>query len=290
VQETSRGDVLMTRYDDVISEEVANQSGITQFKDIKLVALDLDGTTLDDELRISQRTIEAIKDLINRGIYVTFVSGRTYRAAEYVRKNILIDIPVVAYNGAKVVIPSKDEVYSIKIPLGEAMKIIKFGEEKGMYVKVYIDDVLHVKEDDQASKAFSISNGIEYKVVGKLSENINEDVNMIVMYFNEHTNEGIADMLKDVDVTITMSTDNSIDVIPKGVSKDKGLKLVADHLNINRDKILAVGNSMNDIEMLRFAGIGIAMKNADSGLLKQWDNVSEFTNNEEGVYHILKHI
>jgi 5-amino-6-(5-phospho-D-ribitylamino)uracil phosphatase len=267
-----------------------NQIEINQFKNIKLVALDLDGTLLNDDLKISQRTIEAIKDLINRGVYVAFVSGRTYRAAEYVRKNILIDIPVVAYNGGKVVIPSKDEVYSVKIPLCEAMKVIKFGEEKDMYVKVYIDDVLYVREDDEASKAFSISNGIEYKVVGKLSESINEDANMIVMYFNEHVNGEFDDKLKDTDVTITMSTTDSIDIIPKGVSKDKGLKLVADHLNINRDEILAVGNSMNDIEMLTFAGIGIAMKNADPKLLKIWNNVSEYTNNEDGVYHILKHI
>lgn len=47
---------------------------------------------------------------------------------------------------------------------------------------------------------------------------------------------------------------------------------------------------MNDIEMLKFARVGIAMKNADSKLLKQWDNVFEYTNNEEGVYHILKNI
>ncbi len=83
--------------------ELAKTINENKFKNIKLVALDLDGTTLDDELKISQRTIEAIKDLINRGIHVAFVSGRTYRAAEYVRKNILIDIPVVAYNGGKVV-------------------------------------------------------------------------------------------------------------------------------------------------------------------------------------------
>jgi Cof subfamily protein (haloacid dehalogenase superfamily) len=261
-----------------------------RFKDIKLVALDLDGTLLDDDLKISKRAIEAIKDLMNRGIHVAFVSGRTYRAVELVRKSALVDVPVVAYNGGKVVIPSKDEVYSVKIPLEEALKIIRYGEKRDLYVKVYIDDILYVREDDEASKAFSITNGIEYKVVGTLSENIKEDVNMIVIYFKEHKDEFMDEELKGIDVAVTASMTRSIDVIPKGVSKDKGLKLVADHLNIKREEILAVGNSLNDIEMLKFAGMGIAMKNSDHRLLKQWNEVSEYTNNEDGVYHILKQI
>jgi Cof subfamily protein (haloacid dehalogenase superfamily) len=282
------GGMQMISDKDMKFKETRNTSD--QFKKIKLIALDLDGTLLDDDLRVSKRTIEAIKELVCRGINVTFVSGRTYRAAEYIREHVLLDIPVVAYNGGKVVIPSKDEVYSEKIPVAEAMKIIRYGEEKNLYVKVYIDDILYVKEDDEASKAFSISNSIEYRVVGKLSENIDKDINMIVMYYDETIHGDIAEDLKDINVTITMSTINSIDVIPKGISKDKGLKLVADHLNIKRDEILAVGNSMNDLEMLKYAGIGIAMKSSDLKLLEKWNNISEYTNNEEGVYHILKQI
>lgn len=261
-----------------------------RFKNIKLVALDLDGTLLNDDLKISQRTVEAIKDLQNRGIQVAFVSGRTYKAVELVRKTALVDVPVVAYNGGKVVIPTLDEVYSVKIPLSEALRIIRYGEERDYYVKVYIDDILYVREDDEESKAFSITNGIEYKVVGKLSDNIKEDVNMIVIYFKEHRDEFMDEELRNIDVAITASMTRSIDVIPKGVSKDKGLKLVADHLNVKREEILAVGNSLNDIEMLKFAGIGIAMKNSDQRLLRQWENISEYTNNEDGVYHILKQI
>lgn len=261
-----------------------------RFKNIKLVALDLDGTLLNDDLKISQRTVEAIKDLQNRGIHVAFVSGRTYKAVELVRKTALVDVPVVAYNGGKVVIPTLDEVYSVKIPLSEALRIIRYGEERDYYVKVYIDDILYVREDDEESKAFSITNGIEYKVVGKLSDNIKEDVNMIVIYFKEHRDEFMDEELRSIDVAITASMTRSIDVIPRGVSKDKGLKLVADHLNVKREEILAVGNSLNDIEMLKFAGIGIAMKNSDQRLLRQWENISEYTNNEDGVYHILKQI
>jgi 5-amino-6-(5-phospho-D-ribitylamino)uracil phosphatase len=260
------------------------------FKNVKLIALDLDGTLLDDRLDVSQRTKKTIIDLVRRGICVALVSGRTYKATEFIRERLEVDIPVIAYDGGKVVIPDKDEIFCAKISLNEALKVIKYGEERDLYVKVYIDDVLYIKEPDKESLSFSKSRNINYKVVGKLSENIKQDVNMIVIYYNEDINGVIDEKLKDIDATITTSVSNSIDAIPKGISKEEGLKMLADHLNIERENILAVGNSLNDLEMLRYAGIGFAMKNSDKSLLTKWDNVSQYTNNEEGVYHIIKQI
>lgn len=260
------------------------------FKNVKLVALDLDGTLLDDHLDVSLRTKETIKNLVNRGIFVALVSGRMLKAAELVSRKLEMDIPIVAYNGAKVFIPEKEEIYCKKIPLSEALKVIKYGEERDLYVKVYIDDVLYIKEPDNESIAFSKSRNIDYKVVGKLSENIKEDVNMIVIYYKENRNGVIDEKLKDINVTVTTSLSNSIDVVPKETSKDKGLLMLAEYLSIKRENILAIGNGINDLEMLEYAGIGIAMKNSEQFVLDRWDNISEYTNNEEGVYHIIKQI
>lgn len=260
------------------------------FKNVKLVALDLDGTLLDDHLEVSLRAKETIKNLVNRDIYVALVSGRMLKAAELVSSILELKLPIVAYNGAKVFIPGKEEKFSKKIPLSEALKIIKYGEERDLYVKVYIDDVLCIKEPDKESLAFSKSRNIDYKVVGKLSENIKEDVNMIVIYYKEDRNGVIDEKLKDIDVTVTTSMPSSIDVVPRNISKDKGLMILAEHLNIKSENILAIGNGLNDLEMLKYAGIGIAMRNSEKCLLDKWDNVSEYTNNEEGVYHVIKQI
>ncbi len=259
-------------------------------KNIELIAIDIDGTLLDSKLQVSQKTKDKIRELVDRGVYVTLVSGRTFKATEFIRQRLEVDIPIVAYNGGKVVYSEDEEAFSAKIPLTEAIKIIKYGEERNLYVKVYIDDVLYTKEPDEKSLAFSVSNNIDYKVVGKLSENIHEDVNMIVAYYNEDIHGVIDKKLKDIKVTITTSVSNSIDVIPEGISKDKGLKMIAEHLNVRRDNILAIGNSLNDLDMLRYAGIGIAMKNSDISLLKKWKNISQYTNDEEGVYRIIKDI
>lgn len=260
------------------------------FKNVKLVALDIDGTLLDDHLDVSQRTKKTIKDLVNGGILVAFVSGRMLKAAELISHKLELDIPIVAYNGGKVFIPKKSEIFCEKIPLAEALKVIKYGEERDLYVKVYIDDVLYIKEPDKESLAFSKTRNIDYKVVGKLSENIKEDVNMIVVFYKENRNGVLDEKLKGINVTFTTSMSGSIEAIPKGISKEKGLIILAEHLKIKRENILAIGNGLNDLEMLSYAGIGIAMKNSERDLLKEWDNVSEHTNNEEGVYHIIKQI
>lgn len=264
--------------------------GKYDFKNIRLVALDLDGTLLDDHLNISQRTKETIINLFNRGINVALVSGRPYKAVEFVRDRLEVDAPIVAYNGGMVITPGKNEIFSTKIPLKEALKVIRYGEEKELYVKVYIDDILYVKEPDEKTIVFSKTRNINYKVVGKLSDNIKEDVNMIVMYYDEDINGVIDEKLNEVGATITTSGSKSIDVIPKGISKEKGLRIIAENLNIERENILAMGNSLNDIEMLKYVGIGIAVKNSDISLLRKWDNICDFTNNEEGVYHIINQI
>ncbi len=255
---------------------------------VRLVALDIDGTLIDDDLEVSENAVSAINGLIKRGIRVALVSGRTWKAAEHIRQKLGVEIPVVCYNGAKVVIPAIDHDFTTKIPLAEARKIIAYGEERELYTKMYIDDVLHIKEPDEKSLAFCRNSHIDYKVVGKLSENVHEDVNMIVVYYKEDHYGVIDEKLREIDVTVTTSISNSIDVIPKGISKERGLRLVAEHLGIKSSEILAMGNSLNDIEMLRYAGIGIAMKNGDVSLLSKWSNVSEHTNNEDGVYHVLK--
>ena len=76
----------------------------------------------------------------------------------------------------------------------------------------------------------------------------------------------------------------------EGCNKGKALEVLANHLGVQREDILAAGNALNDLEMLEFAGTGIAMKNADANLLSVWEHISEYTNNEEGVYEIIKEL
>lgn len=258
-------------------------------KKIKLVAIDIDGTLLDSEENISKNTKEIIRELNNNGRQIVLSTGRTFLSAYNIMKKLSLDIPIVSYNGGLVYIPSKGQIFSVKMPIDIGKKVIKFGEDKGLYIKVYIDDVLYVKDNDPVSVDFSRRHGIRYEAVGRLTDKINKDINMIVI-FAEEKYDHVPEYFDDFDIAITASTPYCMEFLPKGISKATGLEKVLDYLEISRDEVLAIGNGINDYEMIKYAGLGIAMKNSDEKLLDKWDKVSEFTNDEEGVYHILKRL
>lgn len=257
-------------------------------KQIKLIALDIDGTLIDDNFNVSNNTIEAIKSLIDKGIYVALATGRAHRAADNVRKQTGIDLPILSHNGGKIILANGKEVSNIKLPISMVKNIIRYSEENEIYIKIYVDDIFYVNVENEITKYFAKNHGLEYKVVNKLSEDIIEDCNMVLLIYDKPVDIGERNRFKDLNLNITMSTPRALEFIPSGVSKGNGLKKLAEILNIDRKEVLAVGNSLNDLSMLEFAGTGIAMKNSDENLLKQWNNVSKFTNNEEGVYNILK--
>lgn len=258
--------------------------------DFKLIALDMDGTLLDDNSDFSNKLALKLKELKERDICVVFATGRTYKSAENVMKRMRISAPVIASNGSKVVLPETGELYNKKIPLNDARTIFNFVNKKALHSVAFVGSVMHVEKPDKHLIQFAKDHGIGCKVIGNLAENLAEDVNLIFSIYSEPVKINFNEVLNGTKVSITQSIPNSYEFMAEGCNKGRALHVLANHLGVRQDEILAVGNALNDLEMLEFAGKGIAMKNSDPGLLKLWDNVSEFTNNEEGVYEIISQI
>ncbi|HLR33920.1 MAG TPA: Cof-type HAD-IIB family hydrolase [Tissierellales bacterium] len=257
---------------------------------IKLVAIDIDGTLIGDDFKIGLKTERKIRKLIDKGILVTLVTGRTYTASKQFSDILGIDIPLVVYNGGIIAnSETKDILYEKKIPLEESKNIIKFAEDRGIYVKAYIDDILYIEKMDERTRNFIEHHEVKWVELGQsLSEKLPAGANMIVTISEETDMKELYNKIKTKNSVKTMSTQNSIEYIPKNVSKGEGVKYLARKYNINRDEILAIGNSLNDLAMIEYAGIGVAMKNSDPMLLDRWNNISEYSNNEDGVYYVLE--
>ena len=262
-----------------------------QVSSYKLVALDMDGTLLDDNLKISARNKEKILRLVKEGIHVVLATARTFKAASYYAKELGLDIPIITYNGSliKEVITGK-VIYSKQIINSAAKEILTIGEKLNVYTKVYINDVLYVEGEAEEAVSFSQKHRISYKVIGKLSENINDDPYMIV--FKDHKekiNKAIEYLNNSISLPIsfTLSTLNSLEVMDKGVSKATALECLTNELGIDRNEVIAIGNSLNDYEMISWAGLGVAMKNSDKQLLDKWDIISQYDNNKDGISHVL---
>lgn len=253
-----------------------------------MIAIDIDGTLLDDDLNISDKTSKKIRELKGKGIEVVLATGRTYKSANNIMNQLGIKTPTITENGSRVTIPSKGDVYKKSIPIKDALEVIKFAEKENHYIKIYTDSELYVKEIDEYSSEFTKAHGIELKEIGKLSENINRDVDMIVLILDKIYKGELDKEIEKLNVDVTMSGRHSLEFVPKGTTKANALKFLAKELDIKREDILAIGNGLNDFEMIEYAGIGIAMKNSDPNLLDKCKEVSEFDNNEEGVYNIIK--
>src|SRR5699024_3310205 len=142
---------------------------------------------------------------------------------------------------------------------------------------------------DERTRNFIEHHEVKWVELGQsLSEKLPAGANMIVTISEETDMKELYNKIKTKNSVKTMSTQNSIEYIPKNVSKGEGVKYLARKYNINRDEILAIGNSLNDLAMIEYAGIGVAMKNSDPMLLDRWNNISEYSNNEDGVYYVLE--
>lgn len=259
-------------------------------RDIKLVAVDIDGTLIDDNHNISKNTIDIIRRLKEKGTEISLVTGRAHISAQKIMNQIGINLPIISHNGGKVALESGKIITNEKFPISLVEKVLEYGEKNKRYMKIYIDDLFYVNFDNEATRRFSKEHNIDYKLVRNFSMEIIEDINLLIIYYDREISKEDLGKFGHLDLEITTSMPRVIEFIPKGISKASGLKELKKHLDIKKENILAIGNGFNDLSMLEFAGTGIAMKNSDLLLLNNFKNVSEFSNNEEGVYRILREL
>lgn len=259
-------------------------------KDIKLVCIDIDGTLIDNNHKVSQNTIEIIKHLKKRDVEISLVTGRAYAGAKKIIDQIELDLPIICHNGGKVVLEGGKTIRNKKFPISHVKEALEHGEKNGFYMKVFIDDTFYTTLDNELTKRSAINHNMKYKIINSFIKDVEDEINLFIMFCNREVSEEDLIKFKSIDVEVTTSMPRVIELLPKGVSKAWGLEELKDYLNIDRKEILAIGNGFNDLSMLEFAGRGIAMKNSDPLLLANFNTVSKFTNNEEGVYEILKEL
>jgi Cof subfamily protein (haloacid dehalogenase superfamily) len=257
----------------------------------KLIAIDLDGTLLNDNHEISLLNKMAIRKVLNRGIQVTLVTGRVYKSAVYYAEELGLDSFLVLCNGALIKNREAEVLYASRLDMALTGKLLEFAERNRVYIKVYIDDTLFIKEETEEARNFSKVHRIQYKAVGDLSAYIEKEPDLIVF---KGLSENITKLSKELrtefgeNISITQSFPTSLELMARHVSKREALIRLAEYLGVKREEVLAIGNSLNDLEMLEWAGQGVAMSNSYPLLKNRWHTVSRYDNNHDGVAHILE--
>ena len=258
----------------------------------KLVAVDMDGTLLTPKLEISRDTVETINKVIEKGVIFTLSTGRMYLAAMPFANMLNLDVPIITCNGALTKCSKTGKVYDTKIIAKKhSSEIIKYCEKAGISVSIYREDDIYIKKDSenldihlqldharpQIVKDFdSLLSGSIIKIMFNSSDKYNLELHTRKLY----------ELYKEK-LNFYFSLPYFVEIVHKDANKRNALENLAHKFNIKREEIIAIGDNFNDMDMIEYAGLGVAMGNAPDYLKDAADLVTH-SNDEDGVRHILE--
>ncbi|MCL4425368.1 MAG: Cof-type HAD-IIB family hydrolase [Firmicutes bacterium] len=259
---------------------------------IKLIALDMDGTLLNRNLIIPQRSLAAIAAALSQGIKVTIATGRMFCSAQpYARRLGLGDIPLVTYNGGLIKTAETGQtLFHLPVPQDLAREVVKFALARGIYIHYYLDDQVLVPEVNGKSRLYYEISQIEPIPVGDLLKALSGNPTKLLIIEDGEKMPGITRELNQEfgdRFYLTASYPFFLEIMHRDISKARSLSLVAGHLGIEREDVLAIGDSYNDLEMLEYAGLGVAIKGAPREVQAVADYVPR-ADGEEGVAEAIE--
>lgn len=254
-----------------------------------LIVLDLDGTLLTDEKVISTHTKNVLHRARQAGHEVMIATGRPYRATGMYYKELGLQTPVVNFNGAFVHHPLSAQWKTIHEPIQlgvvkEVVDAIEHYEVKNVLAEVLDEVYLHY-HDEKIMDAFAF--GDPQFTTGDLRKYLKHDPTSMLIHAEEHRVDEIRKHLQDVHAEVIDHRRwgapwHVIEIVKSGLNKAVGIQPIADYLNIPKHRIIAFGDEDNDLEMIEYAGTGVAMGNAIAPL-KSIANEITGTNNEDGI-------
>jgi Cof subfamily protein (haloacid dehalogenase superfamily) len=259
---------------------------------VRAVAMDLDGTVLDETFQPSLRTAEAIAAAEATGIACLIATGRMFISARRVAEKLGIRRPIVCYQGALVADPVTGEILvhrPIEAPLArELLRAIP--EEHARRSNLYIDDELYVWEENEATRRYSEVAGVQMHIVGPLADWIEQPTTKIVTVGLPEAMDALRDDLQPrfgSRAFIAKSLPYFLEFAAPGVSKASGLALIAERLGFTAEDAVAVGDAENDREMVAWARWGLAVANASEHLRGEADAVIPSVH-DDGVAQLLE--
>lgn len=258
---------------------------------IKLVAVDMDDTLLDDTLQVSQRTCEAIGKAQEQGVIVTIATGRMFSSVVPFAKQLNIQVPVISYNGGMVRHPvSKEMVFHQSLDENSAGKIVEIFRERGWYLQSYMNDELYVVERCEKARFYENLLGIRAVVMGDEFYAMKHEPTKMLSLAEPHEIKEIQKIVdKELGTKIFSTTSKAhfLEITHPKVNKGHALAVLAEKLMIRQDEIMTIGDSNNDYPMIEYAGFGIAMGNA-SDRIKKIAQAITADNNHHGVAEAIE--
>lgn len=260
----------------------------------ELIVLDLDGTLTNSKKEISPKTKEALMKIQEEGVRVVLASGRPTPGVLPLAKELQLEKYggyILSFNGGKIIqIKTGRVIYDAAIPeylvseIYEASKLYRTG------IITYTDKEILAGSpiDPYIEKEVSIIK-IPCRQPENFVEEINFDVNKFLLTGEDSHMEKVVEKLQERfgrALNIFRSEPYFIEVMPPNIDKAYSLSKLLDYLNYSRKQMICCGDGYNDISMLRYAGLGVAMSNAQPEVKAEADYIT-LSNDEDGIAHVI---
>lgn len=276
----------------------------------KAIFLDMDGTMLNNHNRVTENTKKVIDQIRESGIYVFIVTGRGKNEIfQTAPEGFTVD-GVISSNGMTGYIGER-KLFEHILPFDVVEAIVELAQDNQIYYELFPTEGSQIVErQDEPTLLAEMEQPMPDTVginewrereealaglINWVDEVPNGDYSKF--YFFSRSPEKmqrwisvLREQKRNLPFSMTSSSLNNVEVMVKGKNKGTGIQDFIDELNISADEILAIGDSYNDETMFELAGHTVAMKNAPAQIQAMTDEVTAFTNDEEGLYHYLKNL
>ena len=259
--------------------------------DYNLLVLDIDGTVTNSQKKVLPKTKEAILNLQKQGVPVAIASGRPTRGIVNIAEELEFEkygSYVLAFNGARIVNwRTKECIYSKELPQGMPRKLYQDALAYQMGIITYKEDcIISGTETDEYMQKESVITGLPIVYREDFPKYVNFPVNKCLFTGKPEELERIEPILTEKylhEVQIFRSEPYFLEALPKNVDKAFCLARLLGILGIPREAMVCCGDGYNDISMIQFAGLGVAMANAQEKVKDVADYVTIHNNDEDGI-------
>jgi len=267
--------------------------------DIKLLVLDIDNTIAGKSNQVSETVLEAIAKAKAKSIQVAIATGRMYCSALRFHRSVGSQLPLVAYNGALIQDPQNKAIdRHLPVSTETALELLNYYEElessSSVEVHFYRDDRLYVREITPQTVNYAERADAEPIAVGDLRQVLDKEITKVLALCRDmELMQTIAKDLRDrylpQQLYLTQSTAIYFEATNPLANKGSAVRyLTEDILGLKPENIMAVGDNFNDLEMLKYAGIGVAMGSAPTGVKEIADWVAPDVEQEGAAAAIEK--
>jgi Cof subfamily protein (haloacid dehalogenase superfamily) len=264
-------------------------------ENIRMLVLDLDDTLLRSDLSISFRTRNVIKKAVAQGIVVILASGRVPAAIDQFSKVLGMNKRpgyLICSNGTIIQESNTGKIiWETQVDAQAALAVYDLATAEGFPVQIYEDDIMYVSKPNEFSRYDQKLTGLKQVVADDFHAVVKKGCYKLIIPGDPMLLQPLESLIRTYlggDINLFTSKPYFLEILPRDTDKGTAIAKVSEILKIEQKAVMAVGDSMNDEGMIRWAGVGVAMANGDERIKKIADLVTEKSNDDDGVADIIE--